>query len=77
MATPAEYRQFANECIHSARTATSEPVRKQFLELAKLWMTAAERMEASSSSSNAEKGDGKAGNGDGYAMPPGSTLEPQ
>jgi hypothetical protein len=32
--------------MESAREAQSTPVRKQFLDLAKLWMTAAERMDA-------------------------------
>jgi hypothetical protein len=40
-----EYRQFANEAIESARTATSEAVRQQFLDLAKMWMTAAQQMD--------------------------------
>ena len=81
MTSPAEYRQLVNECIQSARATASDPIRKQFLELAKLWMTAAERMEAgSSSSSKAEKGDGHDKGdghekGDGYAVPSGSTLE--
>ena len=44
--TAADYRQFAQECIQSARDAASEPVRKQFLDLAQLWMTAAQHMDA-------------------------------
>jgi hypothetical protein len=40
------YRRYAQECIQSAREAKSEPVRKQFLDLAKLWLTSAERMDA-------------------------------
>jgi hypothetical protein len=71
MTTITDYKKYAQECIQSARSATSDPVRKQFLELAKLWMTAAGRMAASSSSSSKTK------KGDGYALRPGSTLEPQ
>jgi hypothetical protein len=48
MTTAVEYRQYAQECIESARESTSEPVRKQFLDLAKLWMTAAERLDTRS-----------------------------
>jgi hypothetical protein len=44
--TANEYRRYAKECIDSAREAPSEPVRKQFLDLARLWMTAAERADA-------------------------------
>jgi hypothetical protein len=48
MTTATEYRQYAQECMQSAREAQSDPVRKQFLDLAKLWMTAAERIDAQS-----------------------------
>jgi hypothetical protein len=34
-----EYRQFANDCIVWARIATSDDMREQFLELAKMWMS--------------------------------------
>ena len=40
MAEAHEYRQYAAECLEFARTATTEEVRKHFLELAKMWMTA-------------------------------------
>jgi hypothetical protein len=43
--TATDYRIYARECIESARAATSEEVRKQFLDLAKLWMTAAEKAD--------------------------------
>jgi hypothetical protein len=46
--TAAEYRQYAQECIDSARSATSDAVRTQFLEL---WLTAAVQVEL-------RKGDG-------------------
>jgi hypothetical protein len=46
MTTAAEYRSYAQECILSARDAASDPVRKQFLELAKLWMNAANALDA-------------------------------
>ena len=52
MTTAKHYRQYAQECIESAREATSEPIRKQFLDLAKLWMTAADRMDARDVPSN-------------------------
>jgi hypothetical protein len=45
MTTATEYRQYAQECMASARDTASDPVRKQFLDLAKLWMTAAERLD--------------------------------
>jgi hypothetical protein len=45
MSSSDEYRQYAQECIDSARSATSEEVRKHFLELAKMWMTAAQQIE--------------------------------
>ena len=40
-----EYRQYAAECLESARTAMTEEVRKHFLELAKMWMTAARQLD--------------------------------
>ncbi len=40
-----EYRQYAAECLESARTATTEEVRKHFLELARMWMTAAQQLD--------------------------------
>ena len=46
MTTATEYRKYAQECLESAREAQSDPVRKQFLDVAKLWMTAAEREDA-------------------------------
>ena len=33
MTTATEYRQYARECMDSARDATSAPVRDQFIEL--------------------------------------------
>ena len=45
MSSPEQYRQYAEECIESARHATSDDVRKHFLDLAKMWMTAAKQME--------------------------------
>ena len=38
-----EYRQYASEAMESARTATFKSVREQFLDLAKIWMTAAQQ----------------------------------
>jgi hypothetical protein len=45
MHTAAEYRQYAQECVDSARSATSDAMRTQFLELAQLWLTAAVQVE--------------------------------
>jgi len=45
MADANEYRQYADECLESARTATTEAVRKHFLDLAKMWMTAAKQLD--------------------------------
>jgi hypothetical protein len=45
MSTPSEYRQYAQECMDSARLATTGAVRTQFLELAQLWLAAATEME--------------------------------
>jgi hypothetical protein len=41
MSSSDEYRQIAHECIEGARTSRSAEQRKQRLELAKMWMTAA------------------------------------
>jgi hypothetical protein len=46
MTTAAEYRRYAQEAIESAPIALSNPVREHFLEIAKLWLMAAERMDA-------------------------------
>lgn len=45
MPTASDYRQYAQECMDSARVAISDAVRTQFLELAQLWMAAASRAE--------------------------------
>ena len=45
MTTAAEYRQYARECLDSASDAISEDLRNQFLEIAKLWMLAAARLD--------------------------------
>jgi hypothetical protein len=42
-----KFRRYAEECIVSARTATSEAGRNRFLDLAKLWMTAAQQIDDS------------------------------
>jgi hypothetical protein len=47
--TAAEYRQFAKECVESACAAASDDIRKQFLDIAKLWMEAADKMDAAKS----------------------------
>ena len=68
MATATEYRQYAQECIQCAREAATDPVRKQFLDLAKLWMTAAERMDAGAQQMKS-KADGHAFAGSGVVGP--------
>ena len=40
-----EYRQYAGECLEGARAATSDELRRHFLELSKLWMTAAQKLD--------------------------------
>jgi len=45
MPTPADYRQYAHECMDSARAANSEAVRTQFLELVQLWLAAAAELD--------------------------------
>jgi hypothetical protein len=43
--TASEFRQYAEECLASARTATSAERRKHFVDMAKLWATAAANIE--------------------------------
>jgi hypothetical protein len=45
MRTAAEYRKYAQECMDSARVATSDTARVQFLELAQLWLSTATQIE--------------------------------
>jgi hypothetical protein len=52
MRTADEYRKYAQECMDSARVATLDAARVQFLELAQLWLSAATQIE--------QKADGKA-----------------
>lgn len=40
-----QFREFANECIASARRAMSERERQEFLDMAKVWMTAAQQID--------------------------------
>jgi hypothetical protein len=40
-----QFRQFADECIAGARGARSDCQRQQFLDMAKLWMTAARQLD--------------------------------
>jgi hypothetical protein len=58
MTTASQYREYAQECIRDARTAASEPIRQQFLDLATLWMTAAARVEVESEPPTKGKLDG-------------------
>lgn len=55
MTMAAEYRQYAQECIQSAKTAT-DPIRKQFLDLAKLWMMAADKLDSGGAVPDVEPG---------------------
>jgi hypothetical protein len=45
MSTPDDFRRYAGECLESAKRAGSDIERKRFLELAKLWMTAASQLD--------------------------------
>jgi hypothetical protein len=45
MSRSGEYRQIAHECFEGARTSRSAEQRKQLLELAKMWMTAASMLD--------------------------------
>ena len=69
--TAHEYRRYAKECMDSARAAPSEPVRKQFLDLAKLWMTAAEQSIAQPAPSE------PISKMDGHALPSGAVPNDQ
>jgi hypothetical protein len=46
MSTPDEFRRYAGECLESAKNATDDIARTRFLELAKMWMTAASQLDA-------------------------------
>jgi hypothetical protein len=41
MTTPADYRQFADECIRWAHKAKTEEERQRFVEMASAWSQAA------------------------------------
>jgi hypothetical protein len=45
VSTSDDFRRYAGECLESAKHATDDIVRKRFLELAKLWMTAASQLD--------------------------------
>jgi hypothetical protein len=40
-----EYREYAKECIETARRATWDAARRQLLDTAKMWMAAAQRVD--------------------------------
>jgi len=42
MTTTTEYRAMAEECIQWAREATTHNTRSAYLEIAKIWLTAAD-----------------------------------
>ena len=46
MTTVLEYREYGKQCMEGAQTATTDTLRKQFLDLAKIWMMEADKMDA-------------------------------
>ena len=48
MATASKYRHYAQECMQCARETATDDVRARFLDLAKRWTTAADRIDAPS-----------------------------
>jgi len=42
-----EFRLYAQECMEDARAADDKAARKQFLDLADLWLKAAAKLDAS------------------------------
>jgi hypothetical protein len=46
MDTAKEYRQYANECLHSADEAATDEQRQSFLGMARDWTLAAVRLES-------------------------------
>jgi hypothetical protein len=60
MTTPDDFRRYAGECIESARTATDDISRKRFLELARMWMTAAQQLNDGMSVTLAPSNDDRA-----------------
>jgi hypothetical protein len=53
MSTPEQFREFADECMAWARRAKSERERKQFLDMARVWMTAAQQLDDSATRADA------------------------
>ena len=45
MSAQEQFREFAEECMAWARRAKSERERKQFLDMAKVWTTAAQQLD--------------------------------
>lgn len=45
MASAAEFREYARECMDWARTARSEKERAIFVEMAQTWLAAATRLD--------------------------------
>jgi hypothetical protein len=52
MPTPDEFRCYADECLDSARDATSEAERKAFLDMARTWTQAALRVQPADDANN-------------------------
>jgi len=44
--TESEFRLFAEECLACAREATTDERRRHYLAMAKMWTTAAGRLES-------------------------------
>ena len=57
--TGSEFRLFAEECVACAREATTEERRTHHLAMAKMWSTAAGRLEGDSASQIDRRGERK------------------
>lgn len=55
MFTASEFRQYAEECLASARAARTDERRKHFIDMAKMWTTAAVRIDGGDSVSGIAK----------------------
>jgi hypothetical protein len=54
MITAAEYRKLAGECFRLACQSKLEPVRTAYLDLARLWLETASRLDGLPSDSTAQ-----------------------
>lgn len=62
--TESEFRLFVDECLACAREATTDERRRHHLAMAKMWSTAASRLEGSDSASQI----GRRGEGNKHAV---------